>query len=557
MKKRLLSMLLVCAMLAMTACGSGDNDNSGDANDGVVLSQMDEVNTAELNMIDDKYRNYYEVFVYSFCDSDGDGIGDIQGLISKLDYINDGDPATDTDLGCTGIWLMPIMPSTTYHKYDVINYYDIDQEYGTIEDFEQLIAECDARGINVIIDLVLNHSSSQHPWFKEATNYLKTLGDAEPSLEECPYFDYYHFQKESGSGYTKVAGTDWYYECQFWSEMPDMNLGSEAVRKEFEDVASFWLEKGVAGFRLDAAKEFYSGDNTANIEVLTWFNEYVKAIDEDAYIVAEVWNNMETYSQYLSSGIDSVFNFDFSDTSGIIANSIKHLSGKNASTYGKEVAKVDSILSEQNPDYVDAPFYTNHDQARSAGFYSGEFGENQTKMAIALNQMMTGNTFLYYGDELGMKGSGQDENKRCAMQWSADDTADGMCVGPNPNPIDMKYGSLEEQVDNPYSIYNFTKHTIMLRNQYPIIARGDTTFEEAYSDDNICVLKKTYEGEEMVFVFNISSEECTVDLSGLTVNGVEAKEATMAGVLITQADTEITIEDGVINMPIYSVLLLK
>lgn len=412
MKKRFLSMLLVCTMLLMSACGKGDDGQISSTDNSVTLTQMDEVNTAELNMIDDKYRNYYEVFVYSFCDSDGDGIGDIQGLISKLDYINDGDPTTDTDLGCTGIWLMPIMPSTTYHKYDVINYYDIDSEYGTLEDFEELIAECDARGIDVIIDLVMNHSSSQHHWFTEATSYLKNLGDAEPNVEDCPYFEYYNFSKESASGYTKVSGTDWYYECQFWSEMPDINLGSEAVRQEFEDIASFWLEKGVAGFRLDAAKEFYSGNNTANIEVLTWFNEYVKSIDEDAYIVAEVWNNMETYSQYLQSGIDSVFNFDFSDTSGIIANSVKHLSGKNASSYGKEVAGVDAVLSENNPDYIDAPFYTNHDQARSAGFYSGEYAENQAKMAIAMNQMMTGNTFLYYGDELGMKGSGQDENKR-------------------------------------------------------------------------------------------------------------------------------------------------
>ena len=556
MKKRLLSLLLVSAMLVMTACGKDAKAND-DSKDKANLTQMDEVNTAELNMIDDKYRNYYEVFVYSFCDSDGDGIGDIQGLISKLDYINDGDPTTDTDLGCTGIWLMPIMPSTTYHKYDVLNYKDIDSQYGTLEDFEQLIAECDERGINVIIDLVLNHSSSQHKWFKEATNYLKNLGDAEPSIEDCKYFDYYHFQKESASGYTKVSGTDWYYECQFWSEMPDMNLGSELVREEFEDITSFWLEKGVSGFRLDAAKEFYSGNNEANIEVLTWFNDYVKGINEDAYIVAEVWNNMETYSQYLSSGIDSVFNFDFSDTAGIIANSIKHLSGKNASTYGKEVAKIDAVLGEQNKNYVDAPFYTNHDQARSAGYYSGQYAENQTKMAIALNQMMTGNTFLYYGDELGMKGSGQDENKRCAMQWYADDTADGMCVGPNPNPIDMKYGSLEEQSENPYSIFNFTRNAIKLRNQYPIIARGLATYEESYSNDSVCVIKKTYEGEEMVFVFNISSEICEVDLAGLTVNGAEAKDATMAGVLITQADTRIEMKDGKITMPVYSVLLLK
>ena len=132
MKKRLLSLLLVSAMLVMTACGKNADTNVDNTGDTVALSQMDEVNTAELNMIDDKYRNYYEVFVYSFCDSDGDGIGDIQGLISKLDYINDGDPATDSDLGCTGIWLMPIMPSTTYHKYDVKNYKDIDPQYGTI-----------------------------------------------------------------------------------------------------------------------------------------------------------------------------------------------------------------------------------------------------------------------------------------------------------------------------------------------------------------------------------------------------------------------------------------
>lgn len=557
MKKRIFSLLLVLSLGVLSACGNEKDGKELQNEEQAALSQMDEVNTKELNMIDDKYRNYYEVFVYSFCDSDGDGIGDIQGLISKLDYINDGDPETDTDLGCTGIWLMPIGPSTTYHKYDVINYKDIDADYGTIEDFEQLIAECDARGIDVIIDLVMNHSSSQHFWFKEATNYLKNLGDKEPDVNECPYFDYYNFSKDSKTGYTKVSGTDWYYESQFWSEMPDLNLKSEAVRSEFEDIVDFWLEKGVAGFRLDAAKEFYSGNNTANIEILTWFNDYVKSVDEDAYIVAEVWNTMDVYSTYLSSGIDSVFNFDFSDTSGIIASSVKHLSGKNASSYGRAVAKIDETFSAHNPDYIDAPFYANHDQARSAGYYSGEYAENQTKMALALNQMMTGNTFLYYGDEIGMKGSGQDENKRCAMQWYEDDTKEGMCTGPNPSPIDMKYGSVEEQTDDPYSIYNFTKHTIKLRNQYPAIARGDTEFEEAYSDENVCVLKKTYEGEEILLVFNISSEDCTVSLEGLTVNGKDATEAEMTGVLITQKDTQIEMTEGSISMPVYSVLLLK
>ena len=107
----------------------------------------------------DNYRNYYEIFVYSFCDSNGDGIGDINGIIQKLDYLNDGDPNSGDDLGIDGIWLMPIMPSPSYHKYDITDYYDIDETYGTIEDFEKLSAECDKRGIDLIIDLVLNHTS--------------------------------------------------------------------------------------------------------------------------------------------------------------------------------------------------------------------------------------------------------------------------------------------------------------------------------------------------------------------------------------------------------------
>ena len=133
----------------------------------------------EVTVIDDNYRTWYEVFVYSFCDSDGDQIGDIQGVISKLDYIE--------DMGFNGIWLMPIMPSDSYHKYDVKDYLKIDPAYGTMEDFEQLSAECNKRGIKLIIDLVLNHTSSEHPWFTAACDYLKSLApDEEPSVEACP-----------------------------------------------------------------------------------------------------------------------------------------------------------------------------------------------------------------------------------------------------------------------------------------------------------------------------------------------------------------------------------
>lgn len=119
----------------------------------------------------------------------------MQGVLDKLDYLNDGDDTTDTDLGINGIWLMPVMPSTTYHKYDTTDYENIDPQYGTLDDFQKLLTACHDRGIRVILDLAMNHSSSRHPWFLQATEYLKNLPEgAEPDSSECPYVDYYHFQ---------------------------------------------------------------------------------------------------------------------------------------------------------------------------------------------------------------------------------------------------------------------------------------------------------------------------------------------------------------------------
>ena len=210
-----------------TAAGQGTDAQAGAQEnlEETALSLMREVNPAEAAGTDDLYRSWYEVFVYSFYDGDGDGIGDLPGLTEKLDYINDGNPATDTDLGCDGIWLMPVMPATTYHKYDVTDYCAIDEQYGTMEDFETFVNACHERGIRVMIDFVMNHTSSQHPWFQTAAEYLKDLPEGmEPDTEACPYVDYYHFSREKGSGYCQLAGTDWYYEAQFWSEMPDLNL---------------------------------------------------------------------------------------------------------------------------------------------------------------------------------------------------------------------------------------------------------------------------------------------------------------------------------------------
>ena len=582
MKKKILSLLLayVLLTLALTACGctqgssggtqttsgteneqQADATNEGQLPENEVMTESEAITeqpswyTRPLNVIDDKYRTFYEIFVYSFYDSDGDGIGDLQGVIQKLDYLNDGDDTTDTDLGVNGIWLMPIMQSTTYHKYDTMDYESIDWQYGKMEDFEQLIAECHKRDIHVIIDLAMNHSSSKHPWFLEASQYLKELpAGAEPDLNQCPYVDYYHFSREAQSGYTPLSGTDWYYEARFWSEMPDLNLQNEAVRREFEAIADFWLEKGVDGFRLDAVKEFVTGSVEDNTEILGWFNDYVKSVNPDAYIVCECWTDSNTYAQYYASGVDSMFDFDFADKAGIISNV---MNGKGeAASYGRALVARQELYARFNPDYISAPFYTNHDMGRSAGYYAGENSPARTKMSQALNLLMSGNVFLYYGEELGMKGSGIDENKRAPMYWSKDATSEGMCDGPEAmEKFDMKFDSLEEQAKEPDSIYNYVKDVIRLRNQNPEIARGTVTFHENVSDEQICALSKEYEDSTIVLVFNTSDSPATVDLSQVPVGNGTATDLSVLGELLTGTEATKRTENEVV-MPAYSVLAL-
>ncbi|MCR5669693.1 MAG: alpha-amylase [Butyrivibrio sp.] len=509
-----------------------------------------------LNIIDDEYRTTYEVFVYSFYDSDGDGIGDLQGLIQKLDYINDGNDKTDTDLGCNQIWLMPVSPSPTYHKYDVTDYMDIDPQYGSLDDYDRLIQACHDRGIRVIIDLVLNHTSSEHPWFKEASDYVRNHeGEGlvtDKALLECPYLDYYNFSPEKKEGYEPLPNSSYYYEARFWSGMPDLNLDSERVRKEISDITQFWIEHGTDGFRLDATTSYYTGDDSKNIEFMTWLNNTVKGQKEDAYLVGEAWSNMASYSKYYKSGIDSFFNFEFAGSEGIIAGVAKGSSG--ADRYPKALKNCEDLLYNTNPDYVDAPFYTNHDMARAAGYYVGKGASDKLKLSAALNLLMGGNAFIYYGEELGMKGSGKDENKRAPMYWSLSDTT-GMCKGPaDMDKFEMKYPPLDEQMQDPYSVYNYYKSCIRLRNTYPVIARGRTYPVEELSDKDVAVfIRKTENTEdesfgpkELMVVINTSG-----DAKELTLPDDETVKYA-----ITTGEQEPSLSDGVLSLPAYCVTVL-
>ena len=537
MKLKTVLCLLLCIVL-LTGCKPNAPENSG-------ASVQTEKAIAQIKTLgespDDNYRTWYEIFVYSFCDSNGDGIGDLEGVRSKLDYLQ--------ELGINGIWLMPIHPSTTYHKYNVSDYYAIDPAYGDMEDFEALIADCEARNIKVILDLVVNHSGYTHNWFQTAAEYLKTLPQGqEPDPEDCPYVDYYTFSKEQRSGMRILSGTDWYYEAMFSQDMPDLNLGNPAVREEIEKIMAFWMEKGVAGFRLDAAKEFYSGKTGMNVEVLSWLQKAATAIDPDAYMVAEVWEGFTTVADYYASGITSIFNFPFGDANGKIISVIRGAgNAKTVSSFATALETADKAYGENNPNYIDAPFLSNHDVGRIAGFCAQD--EAKTKLAGAMNLFMSGSAFIYYGEEIGMVGSGNDPSKRAPMYWNAD--RDEGTTQPPPEcalPETYSFGSLEEQRGDDASIYNYYRQAIAIRQAIPAISHGRSTAETALNKDCISAFRKTWNQEECIILMNISPDEGTVDLTGY--------EGWYMAAQLSAGEEECAYQDASLQMPAYAVAVL-
>lgn len=312
----------------------------------------------------------------------------------------------------------------------------------------------------------------------------------------------------------------------------------------------FWLEKGAGGFRLDAVKEFYTGAVDKNVEVLSWVNDYVKAAKPGAYLVGEAWEGLPTYAQYYASGIDSFFDFEFAGPTGVISKTLTY-SGEEHSgqAYAKALCRVQNTIREYRADAVDAPFFVNHDMARAAGYMS--YDQRKVKMAAALNILMSGSAFVYYGEELGMTGSGKDENKRAPMYWSADPSAKGMTAGPpDMEPQENRFPSAGEQRKQEDSIYSFYRDIILLRNQNPEIARGTVARLEEIEDSDIAAISKTYEGQAVYLLYNLSeTEEKQVELGGY--GGLE-----LAGYVSADGGA-VTVEDGRVTLPAYSVAVLK
>ncbi len=502
-----------------------------------ALAQIAQLGTSP----DDNYRVFYEIFVYSFCDSNGDGIGDLKGVISKLDYLE--------ELGINGIWFMPVHPSQSYHKYDVRDYYDIDPQYGTLEDMQQLLDACNDRGIKVITDLVLNHTGNDHEWFKTACDYLRSLpAGAEPDVNACPYVDYYYFSREAGPGWHVVSGSQWYYEGKFSPNMPDLNLASEAVRGEITKIMQFWFDMGVSGFRLDAAKEFYSGSASQNIEVLNWIQTTATSIREDAYLVAEVWEDFSNVSNYYNSGITSLFDFPFGNANGKIPAVLRGAgSATTVASFAKALAQADAAYSAANPNYIDAPFLSNHDVGRIAGFVNRD--PLKMKMAGAMNIFMSGSCFIYYGEEIGMPGSGNDPSKRAPMYWNAE--RNNGTTNPPPEceiPEEYPMGSLAEQMNDDASLYNYYRQAIAIRKALPVLSHGKTTVEEALNVNCVSAFRKTWNDQECIVLMNINSVAAQVDLSAYS-------DWTVAASLSADGN-EIALNGAALELPAFGTVVL-
>ncbi len=533
-KKFLISNIVIALAVSMLA-GCGKKDES-----------------EKLNIIDDNYRNYYEIYVHSFYDSNGDGIGDLNGVTQKLDYLK--------DLGINGIWLMPIMPSPTYHKYDVVDYMDIDSEYGTMEDFDKLVEECHKRGINIIIDMVMNHSSSQNEWFVKACDYLRTLKEGEePDKNVCPYVSYYNFSKEKkNEAWYSVEGTDWYYEGVFWSEMPDLNLEDDNLRKEFETISDFWIEHGVDGYRMDAAMHYEDDDQGATLEIMNWIYSYCLSKKSDFYMVSEVWANKATIAAFYKSMTPSMFNFAAAGAEGTIEKAARG----QLSADGLVNAMIDyqTTYSASNPDYIDAPFITNHDQVRVANNLNCDTGD--MKMAAGILMTMSGSTFIYYGEEIGMKSQGKDDpNKRLPMNWSYTDPT-GVCDVPEgaDNDVEQSFEAVDAQLGDEMSLLNYYKRALKLRNMNPEIARGTITREDDLCSDSYAAIKKTWTRDDetgttvtsaVIILYNTSDEAVVVDLTA-----DEYKDLTIAGYL-TLDDAPISIDNGKVTMPPQSICVFR
>ena len=445
----------------------------------------------------------YEIFVQSFADSDGDGIGDFNGMTSKLDYLE--------DLGIEGIWLMPINPSNSYHKYNVEDYYDVHPDYGTLDDFKNFVSEAHKRGIKVIMDLVINHTGDKNIWFQEALkgpdnkywDYFVWEHKDNPNLQ--PVLSEDGSQQRMPRNWNSVEGSDYLYFSHFTPNMPDLNYDNPMVKQEMFKVGRFWLQDvGVDGFRLDAAMHVFPEDRATDSHAWwEYFLQEMKKVKEDVYIVGEVWANSERVAPFLN-GIPALFNFDMG------TEIIKAVNEVNAENLTSKHSSIIEFYKSVNPEYIDCTFLTNHDQDRILSSVGNDIDKAQ--IAASLLFTLSGSPYIYYGEEIGMLGVKPDQYIREPFLWdkASKDKFRTSWIEPRSSDETTVTPMKAQQKDDD-SILNHYKSLIKLRNQSSALTFGNLE-PLSISDSEICLFVRTDENESLLVIHNLSNESKEISL---------------------------------------------
>jgi len=483
---------------------------------------------------------YYEIFVRSWYDTNGDGIGDLNGVTAKLDYLQ--------SLGISGIWLMPINPSPSYHGYDITDYYGINPQYGNLHDFQHLLAEAHKRGIKVIMDLVINHSSNEHPWFKAGLDPRNRYHDW--YAWSGKYNDLDTLSATGVNAWHASAAHGGHYLGIFATTMPDLNYDNPAVRAEMVDVGRYWLRKGVDGFRLDAAQHIYDDlqsdvdDPAVLVKNIAWWTEFrngINAVNPHAYVVGEVTRKSAIELAPYLKPLDAVFNFPLATLLIDCARQERNLSlaAILQHTYATYGAATDGHFD-------DAPFLSNHDQER----VMSQLDDNpqHMRMAAALLLTLPGQPYIYYGEELGTRGRKPDQAMREPMRWDRALDTHGETTWEASTSGNAADVSVEAEMTDPNSLLHYYSKLIHWRREISALRDGSFRIYPEANDHLVAWERADAQGTVLV-VHNLSgaTQSMPLDVPG---------EPHFNHVL-RQSTTGATIDADSLKLPPYSSAILQ
>jgi glycosidase len=436
---------------------------------------------------------FYEVFVRSFADGNGDGIGDLDGLTAHLDYLH--------DLGIGALWLMPVAESGSYHGYDVIDYRKVEQDYGDNAAFQRLVAAAHGRGIRVIVDFVINHTSDRNAWFTDA-------------LAGGSHHDWYLWSPTDPGWPGPVGPNPWhrvptrggsggFYYGVFSDHMPDLNLTNQAVTDEIDSIARFWLtDMDVDGFRIDAAPYLVEDGKGAQIntpETYAWlaaFRDAVHAAKGDAMAVGEVWQARVISAKYVNQGsLDMAFDFGIGPA---ILNAVQ----------GGDATSLTVGEAEVADRYTAGPagtFLSNHDQVRSMTSLKGDLGAAKEAAAVLLTG--PGVPFIYYGEELGLTGEKPDEHIRRPLPWTAIGPGFGFTTGTPWEPFGdgAATANVATELADPTSLLSTYRELLALRTAHSALSRGSFARVSA-SSPSVAAGLRVSPDEHLLVVQNLRDE---------------------------------------------------